>query len=148
MQGGGRWNPPGLFPAVYASDVAETAVAEALAHSRRNGIPDHQNMPKVIVGVRIKCDAVLNLADPTLGSTLPIDLATLLAEEWWLANERGRETGGQALGRLAREAGLHGLVVPSSARPGHTNILVLVDRLPRWCGVEVLHPEGLRRLRR
>jgi RES domain-containing protein len=42
---GGRWNPKGRLRVLYFSADVETALAEALAHRRRQGLPDAEATP-------------------------------------------------------------------------------------------------------
>ena len=65
---GGRWNPPGSFPAVYASLTPETAVAEALAQFRYFGISDADAMPRVTVSLAAELQSVLDLTEPSVAS--------------------------------------------------------------------------------
>jgi RES domain-containing protein len=58
---GGRWNPPGVFKAVYLSCDPETALAEALARNRRHGLPDSEGLPLVVIGVRVTRLRLLDL---------------------------------------------------------------------------------------
>jgi hypothetical protein len=53
----------------------------------------------------------------------------MLEEPWWLLQDQGREALTQAVGRLARDAGLVGLIVPSAARARGANVVVFPDRL-------------------
>src|SRR5437016_4908023 len=64
---GGRWNPKGLFPTVYASLEPETAMAEALQHYRYYELPIESTMPKTFVSVRVRLRQML----PVLPVTHP-----------------------------------------------------------------------------
>ena len=125
---GGRWNPPGAFSAVYGSSSPETAVAEALATFRHYGIPISDAMPRVIVALEAKLDAVLDLTDPRTRSLLKVSRRALREEPWRERQEAGIEALTQAIGRAAHEAGFDGLRAPSAPVPAGWNLVVFPQR--------------------
>jgi hypothetical protein len=66
---------------------------------------------------------------------------------WRADQHRGREALSQAVGRLAREAGLQGILYPSAARPAGRNLFLFPDLLPPG-GVVIVHAEQLPARRR
>jgi len=129
---GGRWNPRGEFAAVYASLDLETAMAEALAHFRYYHLPDRGLTPRVFWTVEARLRLVLDLRSQQLRRHLPASLAALRTEDWRrrAASPEGSIT--QALGRATFQAGIEGLLVPSTARPGGINLVVFpANLLPR-----------------
>lgn len=125
---GGRWNPPGAFPAVYGSSSPETAVAEALATFRHYGIPVADAMPRVIVAVEARLRAVLDLTDPKTRSLLRVSRRALRQEPWRERQESGLEPLTQAIGRAAHDAGFDGLRAPSAPVSAGWTLVVFPQR--------------------
>ncbi|HEY7114279.1 MAG TPA: RES family NAD+ phosphorylase [Thermoanaerobaculia bacterium] len=121
---GGRWNAAGSFAAVYASLSPETAIAEALAHSRYYGIPDADAMPRVVVALDASLTTLLDLTDGSARRILRASRRRLRSEPWRRAAEAGREALTQAIGRAALAAGLEALLVPSAADRAGSNLVV------------------------
>jgi RES domain-containing protein len=137
---GGRWNPPGIA-AVYFSLDEETALAEIKQRHRRGKVNLQNAWPRVFVGCRVRLERVLDLrTDDTVG-TLGLTPARLF-DEW--QDQAGEEPITQAIGRLAREHGLDGLIVPSAAGVIHrgANLVAYPDRAPHgW--VRIYNKEQL-----
>jgi RES domain-containing protein len=121
---GARWNPPRSFRTVYSSLDVETAVAEALAHFRDYGFPISNAMPRVIVGLEAKLQRVLDLTDGSVRRLLGVATRRMLHQRWREKQKEGREALTQAIGRLAYEANLEGILVPSAARSGGMNVIL------------------------
>jgi filamentous hemagglutinin len=136
---GARWNPPRSFPAVYASLDPHTALDEVLAHFRHYGIPIESAMPRVTVSVRVGLARVLDLTDGPTRSVLRVSARRMLDEPWREEQSAGREALTQVIGRLARELGWEGLLVPSAARKGGVNLIVFPDNLGRGSTLEILN---------
>lgn len=128
---GGRWNPPGLFNAVYGCLEPETAMAEALGNYRDYGIPVSQAMPLVFVAVVVKAHAVLDLSDAAVQAELGLSTRRMLAVDWQAQQEQGREAVTQAIGRIAWEEKLEGLLVPSARQRGAQNTVLFPARRRR-----------------
>jgi RES domain-containing protein len=126
---GGRWNAAGSFAAVYASLTPETAVAEALAHSRHYGIPDADALPRVLVALDASLASLADLTDGRARRILRLSRRRLRSEPWRHAADAGREALTQAIGRAAFEAGLEALLVPSAANRVGANLVVFPERL-------------------
>jgi RES domain-containing protein len=121
---GARWNPPGSFHTVYASLDAETALAEALAHFRHYHLPVSKAMPRVIVSLQAKLQRVLAITDGSVRRVLGVSEGRMLGEPWREKQKKGREALTQAIGRLAYEADLQGILVRSAARRAGTNLIL------------------------
>jgi hypothetical protein len=65
--------------------------------------PIETALPRVLVSLRVVLQRVLNLADPQGRRCLGVTRAQLVGEDWRAANQEGRETRTQAIGRLACE---------------------------------------------
>lgn len=125
---GARWTPPGSFAAVYGCLEPETAMSEALANYREFGIPLSQAMPLVFVAVAVESQAVLDFTDPAMQRVLGITTRRMVNTPWQRQQERGDEALTQCLGRLAWEASLEGILVPSARVKGATNIVLFPNR--------------------
>src|SRR5262249_3893704 len=137
----GRWNPPGV-PAVYTSLNEETAVAEMRQRHRRGGVPMSKSMPRVLVAIRVRLARVLDLTQKKVRRILGGSLARL-CEEWQDRLDGEDEAITQAIGRLAWERGLDGLLVPSvPGRPRGVNLIIYPDRAPAGWG-EIYNQEEL-----
>jgi RES domain-containing protein len=128
---GARWTPPGTFNAVYASLEPETAMAEALANYRDFGIPISEAMPLVFVAVEVKVQALLDLTVSDVQQMLRILPRKMIATAWEAEQERGNEALTQAIGRIAWEEKLEGLLVPSARQKGAANIVLFPGRRRR-----------------
>jgi RES domain-containing protein len=144
-QYGGRWNPPESFPAVYASLDPETALAEALAHCRHYGIPVEHAMPRVFVAIRAELARVLDLNDGAIRRSLRVSRGRMCEEDWRACCDAGTEAITQALGRIARQIELDGLLVPSAALADGTNLVVFPDNLSTTSSLAIIRPEDLPR---
>jgi RES domain-containing protein len=136
---GARWNPPRSFPAVYASLDPHTALDEVLAHFRHYGIPIESAMPRVTVSIRVRLGRVLDFTDGPTRSALRISARRMLDEPWREEQAAGREALTQALGRIARDLGWEGLLVPSAARRGGVNLILFPDNLGRGGTLEIVN---------
>ncbi len=143
---GARWNPPTSFYTIYASLDVETAVAEALAYFRYYGLPVSKAMPRVIVALEAKLQRVLDLTDGSVRRVLGVSERRMLDEPWREEQKKGREALTQAIGRLAYEANLEALLVPSAARRGGENLIVFPANLdaPR-SSLHIMNKEELPR---
>jgi RES domain-containing protein len=126
---GGRWNPMRSFRAVYGSATAETALEESFAHHCHYGIPIHSALPRVMVAVRVELSNILDLTAGNVRRHLGISTARMVAEDWQSEQDRGREALTQAIGRMAFEAGLEGLLVPSAAVSNGQSQVLFPDNL-------------------
>jgi len=117
---GGRYNEPGEFGALYLSRTKKGCAAEV---TRRAAPPKKYLVGKIKVSLGKVCD----LTDPTLRKKLKITKKQLVADDW-------SET--QTLGKLIREAGFEGMIVPSAAGD-FNNLVIFVDRLSGYSRVEL-----------
>jgi RES domain-containing protein len=140
---GGRWTPPGAFRAVYASRDEATALDEARQQNLRQGVPPWMALPLVLTALEVDLRPALDLTDGRVRRALRISRERMLAEPWWLLQDRGREALTQALGRLARDHGFVALLVPSAARLQGTNVVVYPDRITAGGRLAVVNPERL-----
>jgi len=140
---GGRWNPPGVFHALYASLDESTALEEARQQNLRQGVPPWMALPLVLTAIEVDLEPVLDLVDGHTRRTLGVSRKRMLAESWWTEQELRREALTQAIGRLARDLGFVGLLVPSAARASRANMVIFPDRLAPPMRLAVLNADRL-----
>jgi len=124
---GGRWNPPGCFATVYSSLTPETALAEYLAQHRYFGWPESSAMPYVSVAIEVSLQLVLDLTSGSARRALGVSLARMLDGTWRKA--AARESLTQAIGRVAFEAQIEAVLVPSSADRKGSNLVIFPGNL-------------------
>ena len=88
---GGRWTPPGAFRAVYASRDEATALDEARQQNLRQGVPPWMALPLVLTALEVDLGPALDLTDGRVRRTLRVSRDRMLAEPWWLLQDRGQE---------------------------------------------------------
>lgn len=140
---GARWNPPKSFPTVYLSLDPHTALDEVFAHFLYYRIPIETAMPRVLVSVRARLGTVFDLIEGKSRSILRVSERRMLDEPWREEQKAGREALTQALGRLARELGWEGLLVPSAAGRGRTNLIVFPSNLSPDSSLEIINRADL-----
>ena len=143
LTAGGRWHPIGLCRVVYASLDPLTALHESLAHCRRYGLSLRTAMPKTMNAVAVQLHHVLDLTDGRLRQRLMLSERRILQEQWWLLAEAGQEALTQAVGRVAWELGLEGLVVPSAAQAGGKGLVYFPDRKCPHSVLTIINPDDL-----
>jgi hypothetical protein len=80
--------------------------------------------PKVLVGVQLKLEKVVDLTNPHGVRAQPwLPLNELLAEDWRKVNDAGHESQSQAFGRAAHDAGAEALLAPSARVRGGANLV-------------------------
>ncbi len=136
---GGRWNAPGTAT-VYASLDPEVALKEWLAQAKRAGIPVRSRLPVAVSWGEVDLQRLVDLTSSlTLRRLAP--RKALLAVEWGLENDAGRESLPQAVGRAALKLGCEALLVPSAVTRAANLVLFPQALRP---GSRVV-PHGLRR---
>jgi RES domain-containing protein len=147
QQFGGRWNPPGRFRAVYASLTAETAIAESLRTGRKYGIAASTRTPLVLVAIDVILTRALDLTARQVRSRLGVSNEKMVANDWLAEQLNGLECRSQLVGRLAFEAGVEALIVPSTLRNRRKNLVIFPERLLLNSRLEVVNKEELPRER-
>jgi RES domain-containing protein len=142
---GGRWNAAESFNAIYGCLEPETAMAEALANFRDYGIPVSEAMPLVFVAVTVKVQTVLNFMDRALQRKLGVSAWRMRTTPWREYRGRGEEAITQALGRIAFEEQLEGILVPSARIKGAVNIVLFPGRRRRGSSWKIRRAKRLRR---
>jgi RES domain-containing protein len=124
---GGRWNPP-RFNCVYGSLDPTTAQEESYAAYDKYGIPRSKMSPRVRVAINLTLQRVLDLSSPTALKTLGVTRKELAAVDWEAEMDAGDEALTQAIGRLAFDEELEGIIVPSSRTIGGKNLVLFPGR--------------------
>jgi RES domain-containing protein len=140
---GGRWSAAGSFPSVHLSLTQEGAIAESGAAFSYYNFAAQDVKPKVIVGVRLRLDKVVNLR--RLHSKAWLSLDELLGEDWRKVNDSGYESESQALGRAIHAAGAEALIAPSARVEGVENLVFFPESITDAARVEILGQEELER---
>jgi RES domain-containing protein len=125
---------------MYFSLDPETALSEVLAYRRYQGLPDAEATPLVLVSCQANVRQILDLSDRRIRQLLGLSQNQLVTEPWRALQHAGREALTQAIGRLARKAGLEGLLTPSAARPRGMNLVLFRDRVSEN-QLSIVHPE-------
>jgi RES domain-containing protein len=141
---GGRWNPLGIFPAVYLALELETAFKESFAHISYYGFEPYEALPRTFVAVSFQLHRILDLEDPRILNHLKISRRSLLSLDWRKVQDAGHEALTQAIGRIAWELGYEGIVAPAAAAPGGRNLVYFPNALLSESKAEILRPEDLR----
>lgn len=123
---GGRYNPKGAFGALYFGQGRDICLAEV-----RKATAGRALGPFVLASVAVDLQRVLDLTDQAVLHRLDLPPEDLVGPDWAPTQE---------LGRLARQAGFEGLLVPSAAAPG-TNLVLFPDRLDPASSVRLMAVE-------
>jgi RES domain-containing protein len=128
---GGRWTPPGSFATVHASLDVKTALAESLGLQQQFGIAVAARLPLTIVAIDGHLQRLVDLTDKAVLAELALTRQRLLRCRWREISDKGREALTQAIGRIAFEAGLEGLIVPSAQARKGKNLVVFPENLAK-----------------
>ncbi len=144
---GGRWNAIASFRAVYGSTLDTVAVAESRATADYARVPWPFRTPRLLVAIEFSLQAVLDLTDASTRRELGLTLDALREEDWRKAQEHGRESLTQAIGRAVFSNNGEGLLVPSARVPQGVNVVYLPENHCTASRVAVLESDKLDRLR-
>src|ERR1022692_1879115 len=128
---GGRWTPPGSFATAHASLDVRTAVAESLGTQQQYGIAVAARLPLTLVAIDVSFQKLHDLTDDSILRELDLTRQRLLRCRWRENMDKGREAITQAIGRIAFEAGLEALFVPSAQGRKGKNLVVFPDNLQK-----------------
>ena len=142
-RGGGRWNPPGSFPTVYTSLSPGQALEESLHTFKHFGFSPASVLPRTVVGMKVQMSRVLDLTDQSILRRLEMTRTQMVSDDWRGVNDGGHEALTQAIGRVAFELGIEGLLVPASASADGQNLLWFPDNLSGSSTAEILNADQL-----
>lgn len=110
--GGGRYNPPEQFGALYLGESPEACRAEV---ARRRA----PKAPMVLGVLEVTLTRVCDLTDPEIRNRLGLQNDELIQDDWSLTQE---------VATAVRDAGFEAILAPSAAGP-HVNLIIFKDRL-------------------
>ncbi|MCU0692803.1 MAG: RES family NAD+ phosphorylase [Polyangiaceae bacterium] len=85
-------------------------------------------MPLVFVAVAVELQAVVDLTDREMQRILGVTARVMRSTPWRALQEQGPEALTQALGRIAWEERLEGILVPSARAAGAVNVVLFPAR--------------------
>jgi len=128
---GGRWNPPGSFPALYMGLDVPTVMAEFYRAAQRHLRPPQDLLPRRLYQYEIHLAAVLDLRPPMSRDAAGVSDRDLRGDDLRRC---------QAVGEAAHYLGLEGLLAPSAVGQGDV-LVVFYSRLRAGSSVEVVGDE-------
>ena len=143
LENGGRWNAPGAFLAIYGSLTPETALSEALEHTRYFGLKGHTAFPRGIVAIEVKVTNLLDLTSGIIRKHLLVSQERMLIADWRNEQDEGKEALPQTLGRAAYRVGFEAMLIPSKADLSGTNLVVFPENLKSNSSVTCLNETDL-----
>lgn len=120
-------------------------MAEALSHFKYYRLNIADAMPRVFIAARVNLRGVLDLTDGIVRQRLRISLQRMMEEDWRKLQHAGEQAVTQMIGQAAFEAGMEGLLAPSFADPGGTNMICFPANLTRSSRLTILNPVRLRK---
>jgi len=143
-QHGSRWSAPRAFRCVNLSTAVDTAWQESHALAAYYGLKEAVLQPRVLVGVHLKLQRVLDLVG-NVSLARETGLAEVLAEDWHRVNDGGSESLGQAFGRAAHHLGAEAIMAPSARVKDGRNIVVFPESLRARSQMKVIGENELDR---
>ena len=130
---GGRYNPPGIA-ILYLSCDEYTCLAERTYARKQATIPESKFFPLTIFAIKVRLTKILDLTDGDVCLALGVLESDLTDEDnntnWFAIQDSGKEALTQSIGRLAKEVGFEGLLVPSARFDGKNLNLFYPDNIP------------------
>ncbi len=88
---GGRYNPPGSFPALYLCETRPCVVAELTRQGTRHVVGVEGLLPRVLYRYELDLHRVLDLTDTDTRTHLGITRDELVADDWTVCQQLGTE---------------------------------------------------------
>ena len=134
---GGRWGPPGGYNVLYLGRPRASVLVEAYRHLvdpfSEEGMTGEMVAPRRLLICKVAVTDVLDLRDPEAWETVGLSVDDLLSEV-------GAWDACQAVGRVAHQLELHGVIAPAPTRLGQTLALfeehLPASELPQLVGEE------------
>ena len=117
----GRWNREGVYGCLYTALTPDGALAEWAKYLRAAGVPVDASARRDLVSLDLRVEPVLDLTSAAVRRKLGVQLATITGD----APEDLESC--RAIADLARQQGYVGILSPSAALPGSTNLNLFVD---------------------
>jgi len=118
-------------------------MAETLAYIRYYGFPPQSAMPRTFVAVQVMLSEVLDLTDGRTRQSLGVSTTRMATADWRADMRAGRTPVTHAIGQAAFDAGIEGLLAPSAASLGETNLVCFVDNMHSTSRIEVVSADEL-----
>ncbi|MDQ2724536.1 MAG: RES family NAD+ phosphorylase, partial [Actinomycetota bacterium] len=116
---GGRFNPPGSFPALYLCQSRPCAVAELRRFGERQSIGVEGLLPRLLYRYEINLDRVLDLTNDEVSAQIGLSLDVLTGPDWTTCRE---------LGSTLHALGAQGIKSPSATGVGEI-LVVFVQQI-------------------
>lgn len=145
---GRRFNYKRSFEVLYLSCDLHTCLEETTLSLQRDGFEVAATLPRIVIGIEVSLRRVLNLTNSVIRRRLGVTRQMLIDPNWAkIQNIDQQEAFTQQLGRLARDAGFEGLLVPSAVSRGK-NLDVFPDRLLPGSSLRLINRRQLPRPKR
>ena len=144
LKRGGRYNPKGVFEALYLADTPLTALQEInLIKVTDEAILSAKSSPRLLLSVEVTLSSVVDLTTQRTQDILNTNLQELTGS-WLAMNAAGHLASTQALGATVYDLKtVEALRVPSAQDPQATNLVIFPDRLRQGSQVRVYDDSGL-----
>jgi len=140
---GRRFNFKRTFEVLYLSCDLHTCLEETTSSLKRDGFETAITLPRLMIGIEVNLQRVLNLTDGARRRKLRITSRMLTAPNWAKTqNVDKKEAFTQQLGRLARDAGFEAILVPSAVTRGK-NLDIFPDRLLTGSSLKLINRHQL-----
>jgi len=140
---GRRFNFKRAFEVLYLSCDLHTCLEETTSSLQRDGFETAITLPRLVIGIEVNLQRVLNLTDGVIRRRLGITNRMLTAANWAKTqNVDKKEAFTQQFGRLARQAGFEAILVPSAVTKGK-NLDVFPDRLLPGSSLKIINRSRL-----
>lgn len=129
---GGRFNPPGSFPALYLCETRACAVAELTRLGARHVVGVDGLLPRELYEYRLELSRTLDLTDEQIRDHIGVSVSELTGDDWRVCQAIGTEVhaaGDQAL-RTYSATGVDNVLVIFPELVGSR--LLDVQRIQRW----------------
>ncbi|HKP75101.1 MAG TPA: RES family NAD+ phosphorylase [Longimicrobiaceae bacterium] len=117
----GRWNREGVYGCLYTALTAEGALAEWAKYLRAAGLPPEASAARDLVSLDLRVDPVLDLTSASVRRGLGVHLATITGD----APEDLEVC--RSIADLGRQQGYVGILSPSAALRGSSNLNLYID---------------------
>ena len=101
------------------------------------------SLPRVTVSIRATVGRLLDVTDRSIRSSLRLSRKRLVSEPWRIKQESGDEALTQAFGRVVKQSGLEGMLVPSAASRSGVNLILLPENLLPRSHLEIINVDQL-----
>jgi RES domain-containing protein len=106
-------------------------VVESLGTQQQYGIAVDARLPLTLVAIDVSLQKLIDMTDDSVLHELDLTRQRLLRCRWRENMDKGHEALTQAIGRIAFEAGLEALFVPSAQVRKGKNLVVFLDNLQK-----------------